>query len=865
MSPAPIRSLAANEPLPHWRETFAALPPALALPGVRPGTPRGAPTSLALPLPGSLGANASAFETLVAALAAVLHRTTRQGDLLLGLRVDALHAALRVRVSGTTTFAALLADVRAELGRARRDALALDELLQVAGVARSDALFTVLVTPAAPGGPDDARTEGHDLVLALPPGATTAQLVHDGGRFSAAAAGRMRGHLATLLTGALATPDVPLARLPLLTPPERHVLLVERNATARDFPRDLCLHQLFEQRVTEAPGAVAVVHDGLRVTYAELDARANRLAHHLRTLGVGPGVLAGIAAERGPELVVGLLAIAKAGGAYVPLDPAYPAERLAFLLDDSGVRVLLAQGRVFAHLPEPRIAVHPVVLDDPRWSASDPCEPPETGGTPEDLAYVIYTSGSTGTPKGVMLDHRGRVGNFLDFVRRFELGPGDAAIALASLSFDMSAFDVFGTLAAGATLVLPRQDELTDPSAWARIMARERVTVWHTAPAVLKMLVERCEAEPALAPRTLRLALLGGDWIPLTLPDRLRALVPACTVVSLGGATECSMDSTIHVIGAVDPAWRSLPYGVPMANQRAYVLDDLCQPLPALVAGELWLGGVGVARGYLGRPELTAERFRPDPFAPEPDARMYRTGDLVRWTEEGWLELLGRIDQQVKVRGHRVELGEIEARLAAHPDVGGAVVAARTDASGEQRLIGYVVPRADRSPLALAVELRARLAAELPAYMVPALIVLLDALPLSPNGKVDRKRLPDPPGGRAGHLPPLVRPRDPVEALVAGVWADVLDLDEVGVDDGFLDLGGHSILGAQVQARLAEVLPFELALRDLFDAPTVARLAQRLRAQAEAAGVDLDAICHTLRAIAELGEDEVRARYAAGA
>ncbi|MEQ1894624.1 MAG: non-ribosomal peptide synthetase, partial [Planctomycetota bacterium] len=460
--------------------------------------------------------------------------------------------------------------------------------------------------------------------------------------------------------------------------------------------------------------------------------------------------------------------------------------------------------------------------------------------------------------------------NFLDFNRRFDVGTGDALIALASLSFDMCAYDVFGTLAAGATIVMPRPDEMQDPRAWARLMQEHRVTLWHTAPAMLKMLVDLCESDASLVPASLRLALLGGDWIPVNLPERLRALVPEARFVSMGGATECSMDSTIYEVEEVDPAWRSIPYGEPMTNQLAYVLDEHFQPVPALVPGELYLGGIGVGRGYYNRPELSAERFLDDPFAREPGARMYRTGDLARWLEDGNLELLGRVDNQVKIRGYRIELGEIEARLRAHPAVREGVVVARPDASGEKRLVAYYVAQMSselsdpRFTHLVAADLRKALAADLPNYMVPALYVRLDALPLSPNGKVDRKRLPEPPRGRAGHLPAFVAPREPLEEAVAAVWREVLDVDELGVDDPFLDLGGHSILAAQVQARLAEVFPFEVALRDLFETSTVAKLAQHLRLLARRAGVDLDAICETLRSLELLSDEEVRARLATG-
>jgi len=858
----------------YWSDKLAGRPPALELPTsrARPPQPTQKRTRLAFKLPSELtrelrafleASDVPLFDGLVAAFGALLFRTTRQGDLLLGLREEGRHGALRLALEGSQSFRTLLEGTRRELAECRAHALELPALLKAAHSTRPDNLFQVLVTSDKLGAAD---AQGYDLLLALTKGAA-GSLYYDAELLDPRVAERMLGHLETLLRGALAAPDAPLGKLPLLTDAERHTILTEWNATTVEFPRDFCMHQLFEQRVQRCPDAPAVAFDEKHLTYAALDAKANRLAQHLRSLGVGPNVLVALCVERSFEMVIGLLAIAKAGGAYLPMDPAYPRERLAFMLEDSGVSVLLTQRHLRALLPEPNADVQLVLLDEARSYAASSAQP-DSGVGPEDLAYVIYTSGSTGKPKGVVLDHRGRVNNFLDFNRRFAVGTGDALIALASLSFDMCAYDVFGTLAAGATIVLPRPDEMQDARAWARLMQRRRVTIWHTAPAMLKMLVDHCESDPSLVPSALRLALLGGDWIPVSLPERLRALVPECRVISMGGATECSMDSTIYEVEEVDPSWRSIPYGVPMANQLAYVLDEDHQPVPALVPGELYLGGIGVGKGYYRRPELSAERFLPDPFATTPGARMYRTGDLARWMEDGNLELLGRVDNQVKIRGYRIELGEIEARLRAHGAVREGVVVAKADASGERRLVAYYVPRAStelsepRFAHLLAADLRKTLAAELPHYMVPSLYVRLESLPLSPNGKVDRKRLPEPAQGRAEHLAEYLAPRDALEETLATIWAEVLDLEQVGVEDAFLDLGGHSILAAQVQARLAEVFPFEVSLRELFETSTVAKLAAHLRTLARGAGVDLDEICTTLRALAGLSDDEVRRRLA---
>ena len=757
----------------HWRERLADRPPALGLPvcEVQPpslaeGRRQRTPFSLAGSRQRTFAAfvereGCNAFEGLLAAWIATLFRTTRQDDLLVGVHEDGRYGVVRIQLDDRPSYRELLRRTAAELAGAREHALPLPALIAATGCTRADALFQTLFTAEK-----IEPREGADLALvfsfAAPARRDTplyGELVHDAERLTSDVPARMVGHLETMLAGAFEEPDEPIHDLPLLTSAEKKQILETWNDTACDFPREVCLHQLFQQRVARCPDAPAVVLGGRHLTFAALDARANRLAHHLRSLGVGPNELVGLCVERSFEMVVGLLAIAKSGGAYVPMDPAYPRERLGFMLDDSRVRVLLTQRDLVRTLPEPARDVQVVLLDGAERFANLPSTTPESGVTAEHLSYVIYTSGSTGKPKGVVLNHRGRVNNFLDFNRRFGISTGDALIALSSLSFDMFAFDVFGTLAAGATMVLCKPDEQDDPAAWARLMNEHRVTIWHTVPSLLEMLVEHLEREPALAPRSLRLTLLGGDWIPVSLPDRLRALVETTRIVGLGGATECSMDSILYEIGRVDPQWRSIPYGAPMTNQRAYVLDEDRRLLPVHVAGELYIGGIGVAEGYHDRPELSAERFLPDPFVKEPGARMYRSGDLVRWTEDGNLELLGRIDDQVKIRGYRIELGEIEACLRQQPAVREAVVAAKTDASGEERLVAYFVPRGTesseddcasasaRSISCLENELRSALAAQLPHYMVPAFFVALEELPLSPNGKVDRKRLPEPAGG----------------------------------------------------------------------------------------------------------------------
>ena len=637
---------------------------------------------------------------------------------------------------------------------------------------------------------------------------------------------RLLGHLEQLLAQIADRPEALLAEAELLTVDERATITDSWNATSAPFP-DACLHQLFEQWADRAPDAPAVRLGERAWSYREVEQQANQVAARLRAHGVGPGVRVGMAAERGLELVTGMLAIAKAGGAYLPLDPAYPQDRLEFMLQDGDVRVLLCQPHLRGHLPPVDV---PVVLLEAE-PAPGPATRPDSGVTPTDLAYVIYTSGSTGRPKGVLADHRGRVSNFHDFNTRFGVGPGDRLLGLSSLSFDMCAYDVFGTLAAGACLVLPEQRRLRDPRHWAELMREQAITVWHSVPALLGLLVDHLERVPG-PELACRVVLLGGDWIPLDLPDRIRAAAPAAQVVSLGGATEVSMDSTVHLVGAVDPGWQSIPYGAPLANQLAYVLDPDGRLLPEGVPGELALGGVGVAWGYHGRPALTAEKFAPNPYSGRLGDRLYRTGDLARWRSDGTLELIGRIDTQVKIRGYRVELGEIAAAHRDHPAVAEAVVLARKQ-GGSHRLVAYLVLEPGRTGADIE-DLPAALAARLPEYMVPSAHVVLERLPLTPNGKIDRKAL------AAAELPqaagqdlPYAAPAAGTEQLLAGLWAELLGLTEVSAHANFFALGGDSVGAIQLVSRAGEH-GLELTARQVFEQQTLSALAAAVDAAADA-------------------------------
>jgi amino acid adenylation domain-containing protein len=612
---------------------------------------------------------------------------------------------------------------------------------------------TQATEPPAPAGVARTRTPvffaadgsgpelGFDLVFGVRPDDAAMTVVFDANLFEDATIDRMLGHYRTLLEAVVREPDRAITTLPMLTGGEWQDI-VAWNDTAREFPENLCLHQLFEAHTADGD-APAVICGPRVLTRAELEASANRLAHRLREQGVGPESLVGICLRRSPELVVAILGVLKAGGAYLPLDPDYPPQRLRLMLDDSGCAAVISEEALRPGIGDTDATMLCLDSED---LGSHPASRPDVAVGPENLAYVIYTSGSTGDPKGIALRHRGAVNNFTDFNTRFAIGPGDSVLSVSSPSFDMSVYDILGMLGAGGTVVLPEPELARDPPEWARLLREHKVTVWHSAPALLDLLLEYVELDPAATPEHLRLALLGGDWIPVTMPDRLRLVAPAAKFISLGGATEASMDSTIYPTERVDPAWTSIPYGRPMANQRVYVLDRHLNPVPVGLPGELYLAGTGLARGYLNRPSLTAERFVTHIFPDGTTERLYQTGDVARYRPDGVLELLGRRDFQVKIHGLRIELGEIEAVLRRHPDVVNAVVVA-SGVRGDTRLAGFVTSNgsggADTAGVSgvSAKELQRWLGELLPAHMVPRTITTLDRLPTTPNGKVDRRAL----------------------------------------------------------------------------------------------------------------------------
>jgi amino acid adenylation domain-containing protein len=511
----------------------------------------------------------------------------------------------------------------------------------------------------------------------------------DRSRYSTPTIDRMLTHIKALVCGIVRGPDQLISELPILSIAERGKVVDEWNATESSFPDAACLHDLFEHNVDCNPRAVAVLWGDERVTYCELEQRANQLAHLLRRQGVQHESRVGLCADRSVDMVVGMLGILKTGAAFVPIDPSYPADRLAFMIADSDVEVLLSQQALRGLLPETRAKV--ICLDDQDLFDNQSKTRVECEVSASSLAYLIYTSGSTGIPKGIALQHQGVVNNLVDLNSSFGIGPSDRALAISSLSFDMCVYEVLGTLAAGGGIVMPDPTLAKEPSHWAALVARHKVTVWNSAPQLLEMLINYVAHQPELHPRRLKVAILGGDWAPVSLPERLREIAPEVKLVVLGGATEASIHSIVFPVNEVNPAWKSIPYGRPMANQKAFILDPCLQPVPIGVPGELHLGGVGLARGYFDREELTRERFITNPFSQNSSERIYKTGDLARWMPDGNIEL-GRMDHQVKIRGHRIELGEIEAALRAQPEVEDAVVMARDDEGGMKRLVSYIIP-----------------------------------------------------------------------------------------------------------------------------------------------------------------------------
>ncbi|MBK5540913.1 non-ribosomal peptide synthase/polyketide synthase [Pseudomonas sp. TH07] len=650
----------------------------------------------------------------------------------------------------------------------------------------------------------DDRGEGFSLT-AMTPARIGAQRI----------CGYMQTALESLADALERAPDMALNRLPILTGAERQHLLLELNATEVAYPLNQTLHGLFEAQVERSPQAPALLAGGQQLSYRQLNLRANQLAHHLRRQGVGPDTRVAICVERGLEMVIGLLAILKAGGAYVPIDPSYPAERIAYMLEDSAPVVVLVQA---ATQPLVTAGLAPLlVLDQPLW----PAEALDNPQLPElhagHLAYVIYTSGSTGQPKGVMNEHGAVVNRLLWMQQAYGLTAADAVLQKTPFSFDVSVWEFFWPLLTGARLVMARPEGHKDPAYLCQVIQAEGISTVHFVPSMLDLFLAHGAAQSC---RALVRVLCSGEALPGSLVRRFKQQLPGSELHNLYGPTEAAVDVTAwNCAGPLEQTPDNTPIGKPIANTRLYLLDEQMQPVPQGVVGELYIGGVQVARGYLNRGQLNAERFLVDPFSPLDNARMYRTGDVARYRADGNIEYLGRNDDQVKLRGLRIELGEIQARLTQLPEVREAVVLAREDVPGDKRLVAYYSTHETGSRLEVEA-LRGELLQHLPEYMVPALYVHLQALPLSPNGKLDRKALPAP-GLEAAIVREYEAPQGDTEILLARLWAQLLNVERVGRHDNFFELGGHSLLAVSLIGRLHQE-GMEADVRALFEHPTLA-------------------------------------------
>jgi amino acid adenylation domain-containing protein len=610
---------------------------------------------------------------------------------------------------------------------------------------------------------------------------------------------------------------------PSLNESQRKQVLYEWNDTRADFP-NLCAHELFEQQVARDPDAVALIGGGKSLTYRELNRRSNQVAHYLRKRGVGPDVLVGVCLRRSPEMVVALLGVWKSGGAYVPLDSSYPEDRLEFMVSDAAVQVLLTEEscrRLFNSMDEKTVCL------DSDW----PAIALEADGNldcdakPANLAYVMYTSGSTGKPKGAMILHRGLVNYLCWAIKEYGLQAHGSVPVHSSISFDLTVTSLYPALMSGGQVELLAEDVGAQNLLAALRRAKQRDLVKIT-PAHLEALGLQLSSEEVKG--MTRTFVIGGENLLAESLRLWREFAPDTRLINEYGPTETVVGCCIYEVNAEDPLNGSVPIGRPIANAQLYILNESLEPVPPGVMGELYIAGAGVGRGYLNRPELTRERFLPDPFSADSEARMYKSGDLARYREDGVIEYLGRADNQVKVRGYRIELGEIESVLASCPAVQSCVVLAREDMPGDKQLIGYLVPRSGASPTI--EELQVFLRDRLPDYMVPAKFVYLDSFPLTHNGKVDRKALPAP--SHEEKQPDLdeARPRNAVEEKLAGIWMELFKVKSIGIHDDFFDLGGHSLLGIKLMSRIREGFGVDLPVLTLFENPTIAGLADGLSA-----------------------------------
>ncbi|MFL5653191.1 MAG: amino acid adenylation domain-containing protein, partial [Ktedonobacteraceae bacterium] len=806
------------------------------------------------------------FMTLLAAFQTLLVRYSGQSDIAVGIPIaNRTHAKLedligffvntlvmRTDLSGNPSFREVLKRVREVcLGAYAHQDVPFEKLVEVLqperDLSRSPLFQVAFGLQHAPRSPQrlqglmvsglahESGTAKFDLSLAMTDSeqGLHCALEYNTDLFDASTISRFLEHFHTILVGIVAQPEQRLAELPLLSESERQQLLVDWNETQTDYPAELCLHTLLEAQVERTPEAIALIFEDEHLSYRELNGQANQLAHHLQELGVKPETLVGVCVERSPALLVSLLAILKAGGAYVPLDPTYPQERLAFLLADAQVPVLLTQQHVQTGLPAHEATV---ICLDSDWQVLEQQskENPHSTVRVENAAYVIYTSGSTGKPKGVVVTHQG-IGNLAQAQgRAFAVRTGSHVLQFASFSFDASISEVVMTLLAGATLYLASQQRLLPGPDLMHLLQEQAITVLTLPPSALAVLPVE-QARPALETLIVAGEACSTDLVARWAQDR--------RFFNAYGPTEATVCASM---GACRGEQQKLSIGRPIDNTQVYLLDQHLQPVPRGVPGEVYIGGVGLARGYLNRAEVTAECFVPHPFSTVSGARLYKTGDLARYLPGGDIEFLGRADQQVKVRGYRIELGEIEKALGQHPTVKACAVVVREEVTGDKRLVAYVVARDEEA--SSGSELRQYLQERLPEYMLPSFLVMMEALPLLPNGKVDRRALPDPNSLAEERSEEDLAARSPIEELLAMIWEELLGRPMHSIYENFFEAGGHSLLATQLIARVRTLMQVELPLQSMFEAPTVAELAQEIeRVMRSEQEVEMPPLVHVSR------------------
>jgi amino acid adenylation domain-containing protein len=874
-----------EQQLSYWREQLKDSRPTLDLPTDRPRPRRqsfrGATIAIVIPDTLTTAINrlsqrerVTPYMMLLAVFNVLLYRYTRQEDIIVGSpianrqygEIDTLIGyfvntfVLRTHISGSLMFKDLLRHVRDVcLGAYAHQDLPFEKLVTELNLERSlshnplfQVMFVLQNAPTRSGNASnikidpiavDTRTAKFDLTLALREreGRLIGFFEYSTDLFDRSTIERMAGHFQTLLQGIVANSDERISNMPILTEPERNRLLLECNDTKANYPKYKYIHELYEEQVKRTPEAIAVSFDRQQLTYREMNTRANQLAHYLRGLGVGSEELVGVCIERSLEMVVALLGILKAGGAYLPLDPDYPKERLRFMLEDAKVRVVVTQEKHLAICSQSGLSRQPTcVLLDPAGTvvAHERAANPWNENRTETLAYVIYTSGSSGQPKGVKVNHHSVVNLFYATQSKLGFDKTDVWTGFHSYAFDFSVWEIWGCLLSGGRLVIVPLQLTRSPDGFLELLSRERVTVLNQTPTAISQLVERMSVDSDIPDLNLRLIICGGELLTPTLATSL--LKWGIPLWNFYGPTETTVWSTIHEITLTDANDLFVSIGRPLANTKIYILDPELQLVPIGVPGEICISGAGLARGYLNNPELTAQKFVPNPF--EKGKRLYKTGDLARYLTNGNIQFLGRLDNQVKVRGYRVELGEIEATLRQHAAIEEAVVVlwddasekdARTNNLGSEttssapicRMIAYIVS-ADQN-LSIA-EVRAFLREKLPEYMMPSTFLFLDSLPVSANGKIDRQALPVPKDLRSGLEYVRAEPRTPIEEMLAEIWKEVLKLDSVSVNANFFELGGHSLLAIQIISRVRDTFDKDVSIHAMFEMPTIAGLASSL-------------------------------------